>query len=195
MKASFIKRFGAFVFDAFILSFVFSLISMGFITDTKSINNELTDMLEQFEKEEINIEEYSDKVNEINYELQKKSLIPNVLNIVLYIGYFIVFGYLNNGQTLGKKLFKIKVVTDKEDKIGILNIVLRSLFIYGILTLLYSVIFINILNKNMFSYGNVIVTYVETIFMVVAFFMVLYRKDGRGLHDMIAKTKVIGEVK
>ena len=195
MKASFIKRFGAFVIDTFILSIIFSLISMGFATDTKSISQELTKTLEKFENEEITIEEYSDKVNGLNYELQRKSLVPNILNIVLYVGYFIVFGYLNKGQTLGKKICKIKVVNDSDDKPSIWNIIVRSLFIYGIITLLYSVIFVNILNKNMFSYGNVIVTYMESIFMIVAFFMVLYRKDGRGLHDMMAKTKVIEEVK
>lgn len=195
MKASFVKRFGAFVIDTFILSFVFSLISMGFATDTKDINNELTDALEQFEEKEITIEEYSDKVNEINYELQKKSLVPNILNVILYVGYFVVFGYLNKGQTLGKKLCKIKVVNNKEDKPSIWNMIVRSLFIYGVVTLLYSIIFVNILNKNMFSYGNVIVTYVESIFMIIAFFMTLYRKDGKGLHDMMAKTKVIEEVK
>lgn len=195
MKASFIKRFGAFVIDTFILSIIFSFISMGFVTDTKDINKELTDTLEQYDKEEITIEEYSDKVNQLNYELQKKSLIPNILDVVLYVGYFIVFGYLNKGQTLGKKICKIKVVNDKDNKPSIWNMVVRSLFIYGIVTLLYSIIFVNVLNKNMFSYGNVIVTYTESIFMIVAFFMVLYRKDGRGLHDMIAKTKVIGEVK
>lgn len=195
MKVSFVKRFGAFVIDTFILSFVFSLISIGITTDSRNINERLTDTLEQYENEEISIEEYNDKINELNYELQKKSLIPNVLNIVLYIGYFIVFGYLNKGQTLGKKICKIKVVNDKNDSPSIWNMIIRSLFIYGIFTLLYSVIFVNVLSKNIFSYGNVIVTYVETIFMVVAFFMVLYRKDGRGLHDIMAKTKVVGEVK
>lgn len=195
MKVSFVKRFGAFIIDTFILSLVFSLISMGFSTDTKSINDKLTDTLEQFEKEEITIEEYSDTINELNYELQKKSIIPNILNVVLYVGYFIVFGYLNKGQTLGKKLCKFKVVNIKDDKPSIWNIIVRSLFIYGILTLLYNIIFVNIFGKNIFSYGNVIVSYTETIFMIVTFFMVLYRKDGRGLHDIIAKTKVIDEVK
>ena len=34
-------------------------------------------------------------------------------------------------------------------------------------------------------------SYIETFFIVVSFFMVLYRKDKRGLHDMISGTKVI----
>ena len=195
MKASFAKRLGAFIIDSVILSIVFAIITMGFKLDTKDINDEVNDTLEQYESGDITTEEYLDKTLELNYELQKSSLVVNGLNIVLYVGYFIVFGYLNKGQTLGKKVCKIKVVNNKEDKLSIWNMIIRSLFIYGIFTLLYSVIFVNILNKEMFGYSYVIVSYLEIIFMTITFFMVLYKKDGRGLHDIIANTNVIEEVR
>ena len=195
MKAIFVKRLGAFIIDTFMLSIIFSLVTMGLSIDTNYINNELTSVLEQYESNDITIEEYSDKVIELNYELQKSTLVTNILNIVLYVGYFIVFGYLNRGQTLGKKLCKIRVVNSDGDRPSIWSMIVRSLFIYGIFTLLFSVIFVNILNKEIFTYSYVVVTYVESIFMIIAFFMVLYKKDGRGLHDVMAKTKVIEEVR
>lgn len=195
MKASFAKRLGSFIIDSVILSIVFAIITMGFKLDTKSITEEVNNTLEQYETGEITIDEYLDKTLELNYELQKSSLVVNSLNIVLYAGYFIVFGYLNKGQTIGKKICKIKVVNNKDDKLSIWNMVIRSLFIYGIFTLLYSVIFVNILNKELFGYSYVIVSYLEIIFMAIAFFMVLYKKDGRGIHDIIANTNVIEEVK
>lgn len=195
MKASFIKRLGAFIIDSVILSIVFAIITMGFKLDTKDINDKVANTLEQYESGEITIEEYLDKTLELNYELQKSSLVVNSLNIVLYVGYFIVFGYLNKGQTIGKKICKIKVINNKNDKLNIWNMIVRSLFVYGIFTLLYSVIFVNVLNKEMFGYSYVIVSYLEIIFMAVTFFMVLYKKDGRGLHDIIANTNVIEEVK
>lgn len=195
MKASFAKRLGAFIIDSLILSFVFTVITMGFKLDTKSITEEVNNILEQYESGAITIEEYLDKTLELNYELQKSSLVVNSLNIVLYVGYFIVFGYLNKGQTIGKKICKIKVVNKKNDKLSIWNMLVRSLFIYGIFSLIYSVIFVNIFNKEIFGYSYVIVSYLEIIFMTVVFFMVLYKKDGRGLHDIIANTNVIEEVK
>ena len=195
MKASFAKRLGAFIIDSVILSIVFAIITMGFKLDTNNITEEVNNTLEQYESGDITTEEYLDKTLELNYELQKSSLVVNGLNIVLYVGYFIVFGYLNKGQTIGKKICKIKVVNSKDDKLSIWNMVVRSLFIYGIFTLLYSVIFVNVLNKEMFGYSYVIVSCLEIIFMVIAFFMVLYKKDGRGLHDIIANTNVIEEVK
>lgn len=195
MKASFIKRLSAFIVDTIILSVIFSIITMGFNTNTSDINKELTMMLEQYENSEITIEDYSDKVINLNYELQKSSIIVNAVNVVLYVGYFIVFGYLNKGQTLGKKLCKIKVVNKHNNRPGIWDMTVRSLFIYGISTLLFSVIFVNILSNKMFSYGYTIITYVETIFIIICFFMVLYKKDGKGLHDLMANTYVIEEVK
>lgn len=195
MKASFIKRLGAFIIDTMILSVIFSLITMGFNTDTSDINKELTTILKQYKESEITIEEYSDKVTNLNYELQKSSIIINTVNVVLYVGYFIVFGYLNKGQTLGKKLCKIKVVSKDNNIPSIWNMIVRSIFIYGIVTLLFSIIFINILNNKIFTYGYTIITYIESIFIIICFFMVLYKKDGKGLHDLMAKTYVIEEVK
>ena len=43
MKASFLKRLGAFIIDSAILSFVFAIITIGFQVDTKSINAEGND--------------------------------------------------------------------------------------------------------------------------------------------------------
>ena len=195
LKASFIKRLGAFIIDTMILSIVFSLITLGFNTDTNNINKELTSILEQYQNSEITIEEYSDKVTNLNYQLQKSSIVVNIVNVVLYVGYFIVFGFLNKGQTLGKKICKIKIVNKDNDRPSIWNIIVRSLFIYGMSTLLFSIIFVNILNNKIFSYGYTIITYIEAIFMIICFFMVLYKKDGKGLHDLMANTYVIEEVK
>ena len=55
LKASFIKRLGAFIIDTMILSIVFSLITLGFNTDTNNINKELTSILEQYQNSEISL--------------------------------------------------------------------------------------------------------------------------------------------
>lgn len=181
--------------DTLILSIIFSIITIGFINNNSNINKEINNVLEQYENSEITIEEYTDKIINLNYELQKNNFASNILNVVLYIGYFIVFGYLNKGQTIGKKIMKIRVVNNSQESPSIWNMIVRSLFIYGISTLLFSVIFVNIFDIMTFTFGYLIVTYVEAFLMIIAFFMILYKKDGRGLHDIIARTKVIEEVK
>lgn len=195
LKASFIKRILAFLIDSFILSIVFTVITINFNDNSDNISNKLMETLEQYQNNEITMEEYTDSVVDSNYQLQKSSVPTNALQVVLYVGYFIVFGYLNKGQTVGKKLCKIKVVNKDGNLPSVWNMIVRSLLIYGIFTLLYSIVFVNILDKYIFTYGYMLIDYITVIFVMIAFFMILYRKDGRGLHDVIARTYVIEEVK
>lgn len=194
MKSNFFRRLGAFLIDYFIVTFILSLVTLEFKTDNNLIN-EANDLVKSYANEEITIEEYNDSIVDINYELQKGNVWVNGISCVLYIGYFVVFAFLNKGQTIGKKILKLRIASKDESKVGIFKILVRSLFIYGILSSLYAAVFVNFLNAKKFNTGSVIVSYIETFFIVVSFFMVLYRKDKRGLHDMIACTNVIGEVK
>lgn len=195
LKASFLKRVCAFFVDSLILSVIIGVITMGFSNNTSEISSKLLELSNNYSSGEVTDEEFINEYSELNYELQKSGIITNVVNLVMYVGYFVIFGYLNKGQTLGKKLFKIKVANKEGDVPSIWNMLVRSLFIYGIITLLYCVILINIIDKMSFLIGFLIVYYIEAIFIMIAFFMVLYKKDGRGLHDMIAGTNVIEEVK
>ena len=193
MKSMFFKRLCAFLTDFIIVTVLFTVITMGFQTNSK-LSEEASSLVSKYSKQEITIEEYNKRAREINYELQKENVTVNILSCTITIGYFFVFNYLNKGKTLGKTLFKIKVTEDGRSP-SIKAIVLRGIFIYGVLSSLYNIIFVNIFDVKKFSVGYSIVSYIESIFVIVSGFMVLYRKDKRGLHDMIAKTMVVEEVK
>ena len=193
MKVSFSKRLMAYVIDYLIVSFAFVIITMGF-TSSDKYGKEALELFSSLSSGEITMEEYSSEAKDLIYREQKSEVPVNIASTVLFIGYFAVFGYLNKGQTIGKKVFKIRI-REKNDDPSIKAMVIRSLLIYGILTSIYSAIFVNILNINDFNIGNSIVTYIENIVIIVSFFMIMYRKDGRGLHDILAGTNVIEEVK
>lgn len=195
MKAGFVKRFGAFLIDLFILSFIFSIVTVGNDVSSESSQNKLLDFQEKIESGELSDENMMNEYYDLFYDIQKSGLSSNVINVVLYIGYFVIFGYLNKGQTIGKKLVKIKVVNKNDDLPNIWNMLFRNIFIYGISTMLFSILFINIFDSKLFIYGYLVFAYFEFIIIIISFFMILYKKDGRGLHDMIAKTKVIEEVR
>lgn len=190
MKASFFKRMLAFLMDYFIISLVLSFITIGFNIDSNKYNNELNDIMNSFKNGNITTQEYTTQILELEYDLQKNNLPVNGVSCALFIGYFIIFGYMNKGQTLGKKIFKIRVVNKDGEKASFCNILIRSLFIYGILSNLYSIICVLFFNVNVFDYGYKIVGTIESVFLFVSFFMIIYKKDGRGLHDLIAGTYV-----
>lgn len=196
MKASFFKRMGAFVIDYFIVLVIASLITMGFNTNKNNdLNNQMNQLISDYHNEKITIDEYKDENYKLIYELQKENITVNIVTITLYIGYFVVFATLNKGQTLGKKLLKIRVVNKNNDKPSIWNMLVRSLFIYNIISILFSTVAVKFLNINTFTYIYTTLGYIECFVIIISFFMVIYKKDGRGLHDMIAGTNVIEEVK
>lgn len=194
MKASFFKRISAYLIDYFIISLILTLITSSFSVDN-SINKELNDVRNSYANEEITTKEYNEKVYKLNYKLQKSNLPVNAVSLVLMIGYYIIFGYLNKGQTLGKKLLKIKVVSKENSVPSIKAMILRTIFIFDFFTIIYNIIFVNFLDVNSFNIGYLILSYTVSLFIMVSFMMILYRKDGRGLHDMIAGTNVVEEVK
>ncbi len=194
MKSLFFKRFGAYLFDFVIIALIVSVITMGFKKNNEVIDR-MNALLNGVNSEEISIEEYSNEIFQINYDYQKSRIPNTIVSFVVSIGYFIVFATLNKGQTLGKKVFKIKVVNKEGKRPGIWNMIARSIPLYGIMTGIINVTSIYILNVRVFNYTNTIVNYIYYGFVIICLFMVMYRKDGRGLHDIIGKTSVIGEVK
>ena len=192
MKASFFKRISAYIIDYIII-----MLALVAITASMNINNvvndKINDLTNQYRSGDITIDEYSEKIIPLNYELSKRKLPANIATVVVFIGYYVVFAYFNKGQTFGKKICKIKVVNNDGDKPSIWNMLVRSLFIYGIITSLYSIVTINFLSMNDFSYSVSVISIIECMFIVITVLMMLYKKDGRGLHDIIAKTNVIGE--
>ena len=196
MKASFFKRMGAFVIDYFIVLVIASLITMGFNTNKNNdLNNQRNQLISDYQNEKITIDEYKNENYKLIYKLQKENITVNIVTITLYIGYFVVFATLNKGQTLGKKLLKIRVVNKNNDKPSIWNMLVRSLFIYNIISILFSTVAVKFLNINTFTYIYTTLGYIECFVIIISFFMVIYKKDGRGLHDMIAGTNIIEEVK
>lgn len=166
MKADFFKRIFAYMIDYFIILLVLSFITAN-INVGSDITEKVNNLTNEYKNGNITIEEYNEEALPLNYELTKRKLPVNVITCVIIIGYYIVFAYFNKGQTLGKKLCKIRVVNDKGERASIWNILIRSLFIYGIITTLYSLISINFLDIESFNYSVSVVSVIESLFIVI----------------------------
>lgn len=193
MKASFFKRLGAYLLDAIFLTIIVTIITSGMTSkEYNDAYNEYLELNEKYMAQEITIGEYLDDIFPLMYTMNKSSVLVTGINVGLSIAYFIVFQYLNKGQTLGKKLFKIKVVENGKDP-SLKSMIIRSVLIDSILSGLIGIIFIFVLNQNTYYLGYNIVQVIETMFIFVSALFVLYRKDKLGLHDIIAHTEVLEE--
>ena len=193
-KATFTSRLLAYIFDFIIASLIATIITQGFTTKKiEKLNTKLENAITEYTNGEVTMDEYIDNTREITYELEKASIPSNTVYIVIYIGYFIIFQFLNNGQTLGKKLMKIKVVNNEEEKPNLTQIIIRTLFIDQILLNLIIIIIVSFLSKKLFFNCYYIIVGVQYLFMMVTSIMILYRKDKLALQDIMSKTMVVKE--
>lgn len=169
-----------------------------------SIYKELLE--EKYDDKILTKEEYQEIVKEINedfdtvakeyvYLLNKSSITNTVITLICTLLYFGVLQYFLKGQTIGKKILKIQVVSSTNKKLNIFTYILRSLIINDILLNTIGTIFLIVASKKVYTQVDSIIGTLISILEAVVIFMVITREDARGLHDVLFGTKVISLVK
>ena len=194
MKATFFERIGSYLIDTIIVSFIFAIISLGFGNYTSETEKLMQELDEQLLNKEITTEKYAEEYSNALYDYQKENVLQSGISVALTIVYYAIFQYMNKGQTIGKKLLNIKVV-DKDTKkpTTILKGLIRSLIIFSILSGTLSILFLYMLNKENYFIIYFSLLSFELIFSLITVILMLYKKDGRGLHDIMANTIVVKE--
>ncbi len=193
MKPLSYKRICAYFLDILIVSFI-SLAFTYFIPTSKEYDdniNKYQSLLSEFSSEDIEPTEFINQTNDLIYILNKESIPVTIVNLVLTIIYFVVIQYFMNGQTLGKKLMNLKIIPIKNKKITMNNYLIRSLLINSVFMNTLRIILILILKKSIYIKVNDITTYLFGGIYLISLVMILLREDGRGIHDLIASTRVI----
>lgn len=194
MRTTFFERLGAYLIDIILLSVISSIICSGITPDSTIINEHLDELSTKWQTGEITNEVYFEEYGHLMYDYEKDNIIPLVVNLSLTVAYFVIFQYMNKGQTLGKKALNIRVVDKTTEKpISILKGLVRSLIVLGILSSSLNILFIYILNRNTYFTGYTIVGMIEILFDLITMILILYKKDSRGLHDLMVNSKVIKE--
>ena len=191
MNATFVQRFFAYIIDILIVVILLNLVTFNTNVDKlNDLNSEITNYLAEYDP--TNVEEV-EKLMDLQYQYEKESVPVNVISLVIIFGYFVCFQFFNKGQTIGKKLLKIRTVASDNKKIAFWQIFVRSLFIHQILVNTISLILIAVCPKNIFIQAYSILTLLQSVFIIITMLFVLYRKDKRGLHDLIVNSYVISE--
>ena len=188
----FTKRVFAYLIDILLVSFIASILSTPFLDAKRveNLSNQATKIVDQFQKNEISTEEYVIQYGNISYSIAREQGIVSIFVILLTILYFVVYQIYSKGQTLGKKLMKIRVESET-DELTINQMIFRSFMINSLL--LYIIDFIIMLTVAKRSYIFVVmgVSFIQYIVLFICAIMMLFRKDGKGLHDLVCRTRVV----
>lgn len=205
------RRISAFLIDIFLVTFVstiFSSISYvnPFIENYKVAYDEYRENYKS-ESESVltnptikNVVDYSNKMSKQIYKIDYSMLFNNIYYLVFSFLYFVLFAYFTNGQTLGKKLFKLKVVRQDGEKVKLFNLMLRtflsgsSIFMGVNIIVVIQLLLLMIPQNQVYFYAILFSSMISYVIEIIGL-VLLFSKEHRSLDDIIGSTKVIDEVK
>lgn len=205
------RRISAFLIDIFLVTFVstvFSSISYvnPFIGNYKVAYDEYREIYKS-ESESVltnptikNVVDYSNKMSKQIYKIDYSMLFNNIYYLVFSFLYFVLFAYFTNGQTLGKKLFKLKVVRQDGEKVKLSNLMLRtllsgsSIFMGVNIIVVIQLLLLMIPQNQAYFYAILFSSMISYVIEIIGL-VLLFSKEHRSLDDIIGSTKVIDEVK
>lgn len=192
------KRILAYIVDIFIVTLISSMFAgIEFLNPYLEKQNEVTieynEKLEEYisQIEDINELSNSEFMTDYTYDVSYYGVYTSIITLIVTILYFVVFQYYNEGKTIGKALFDIIVVDKNIKRVKINHLLIRSLIIHSIITNTILIISIFLLKKDAFLVISNIIGIIEMGIIIICIIMIMFRKDKRLIHDLLAGTKVI----
>ena len=187
-----LKRLFAFLVDLFIVSIITSIIFSlpmfeSYNTAYSEAGREVLDYFNTIGSGNVDM----DVLNNLLYKLTYASRISSIIELGITILYFGVLQFLMNGQTLGKKLMKIQVQPNSGDTLNPGLFMLRMVILNNVIFNLITTIALIKFDKTTSLAVNSYCSYGILIVQIAIIGTIIFRDDERGLHDLIANTKVV----
>lgn len=189
------KRIGAYLIDLFVIT-IFSMMvtRISFINprydEYIEVSNKYNEMLNDYYDKKIEINEFNKEVSEISYDMNKNGYVYLIGDMVIVILYFGVFNFATKGRTLGKKVMGLQIVSNKDKPLKFYNYFIRCIILNGIIMDVITLIAVCFKRSTYYEIYN-IGSNINMLLQVVIFLSIMFTASGRGLHDIIAGTKVV----
>lgn len=194
MNVNFFKRFLAYLIDIILVGTIMGIISAIFTTKNATVlSNQFLELNEQVINTKLDFGIYYSRVADITLSLDRENFMINIINCVIIILYFVVLPLYKNGQTLGKKIFKIKIVREDKEDLTANELIIRNIVVNGLLNTFLAFCLVFLLSGFEYFTITSILGFIQFVLVVVSAYMIIFRKDKKGLHDIITKTKVVYE--
>lgn len=187
------KRFFAYMIDILLIGMIIALFGKVLVDSNKIayLNNQLNEINEKILTKDAGFnagfKEYSVLIKQIDME----NIMINIVTIILILIYFVFIPKYNNGQTLGLRILKMKIVTRDENPLTINKLMLRNFILNGLAYLSICLTFLYLFSGITYFILISILSFFQLALVIISVFMIIYRGDKRGLQDVLSETKVI----
>lgn len=192
-KASLKKRLLAYLIDIVLIAIIVFLLGtlLPKNNNIDILNKELNDTTDRYFNKQIDFSIYFNQVALIFKDLDEARIMYSVINAILIFIYFIFIPYFFDGKTIGKKILKIKTVRNDKECLSLKNLVIKNMIDTGLMYMLFSLALIYILPSMSYFIFTLVLSILQISLMTISVFMIIKRKDKRGLNDILSGTKVI----
>jgi len=135
---------------------------------------------------------YVNRSNDIAYEMTHNNSITKIITILVTIFYFGVIQYLLKGRTIGKFVFRLKVVdnVDIEKNVPLYIYIVRAILIGEILLIGADLIALYQTDKDLYIEASNVINTIQYIYEIAFLIVMMMREDGRSIHDLLLGTRV-----
>lgn len=203
VKAKTTNRIFAYIVDISLVILVVSMInSIKFINPNydkyvASVDN-YNEITQEYAEGNIENADLYDLIKDDYYDMNKYAICPYIVIVLVLILYFGVFQKFNNGQTLGKKIMKVKTVDKNNNNPTLWQYLIRTMFIYfikmsSVIPIILNILLLFVCKGLPYLYITMIINMAFIVMNIVSLVFIFKRKDGKGIHDLIAGTMVVNE--
>ena len=190
MKAPLKKRMTAYLIDIIIIIVILGFIGVFYKPDNSNLQSNMDLITLEYASGEVTFGTYMTEMSSIYKQMDSNNIVLSFINLIFIVLYFIVFPCFNNGQTIGKKIMSIEVRAKSNKRLNFWHLLLRNLIINGLIYLIAVIICVFVVPSNIYFTVITILGIIQIGLILSSMLMVCYRKDRKGLHDLLAGTWV-----
>lgn len=186
-----LKRIVAYIIDVCLVSLVVYMLNLLPIDPYKDKYYDTYESYQEYVENSNGSSSNEEEIKAFTYDLAKYRTYSSMYSAGALMIYFGIIQYALKGQTVGKKLMKLRVVSNNDKKLTIWNYILRIVILNNIIFTAINIGGVYVLNVDKYYYLSYVVSMLTSLVSLLILLMIMFRNDGRGLHDYLANTKVI----
>lgn len=135
-------------------------------------------------------DDYNKNYPGLYYKYEKSMIYYYVIYLVIFLLYYVGFNIITKGRTLGKKIFKLKIVSEDNTEPKWYQYLVRSILLYNLGFYILRIIF-DLTIPSTYLYNTLRVVYLlEIIVSYIILLSIPFSKNKRGIHEYLSKTRV-----